>query len=71
MPGGKRVLGIVAGVWWRFLVKEVPASVVGEPGFPFAGNFTCSKCFPFFFTAAVLLDGDWVFPLEDHPCQEK
>lgn len=60
VPGGRRVLGIVAGVWCRFLVKGLAAA--SEGGVPelalAAGNFTCSKCFPFFFVAPVLLDGD-------------
>lgn len=58
VPGGRRVLGMVAGVWWRFRAKGAVASVVGDPALALGGNFTCSKCLPFFFVAAVLLDGD-------------
>ena len=34
------------------------ASLVGDPAPALDGNFTCSKCLPFFFVAPVLLDGD-------------
>ena len=39
-------------------MKGAVASVVGDPALALGGNFTCSKCLPFFFVAAVLLDGD-------------
>ena len=70
VPGGRRVLGTVAGVWCRFLVKWVPSEEgLAEPAL--GGSFTCSKCFPFFFVAPLAADGERALALEDHPFQRQ
>ena len=70
VPGGRRVLGTVAGVWCRFLVKWVPSEEgLAEPAL--GGSFTCSKCFPFFFVAPLAADGERALALEDHPFQHQ